>query len=80
MSATGKLLEMIDDAASKVVKRQSPRVRLGTVKTVSAHSLGVMLDGDEAITPTARFCDASVESRVLVVADKTQYYALGVRR
>lgn len=80
MSTTDKFLQTIDNAVTKTIARLCPKVRLGTVKAVSGHVLGVLLDGDERTTPVARFCDAAVGDRVLVIIDGTQYYALGARK
>lgn len=47
------------------------RVRRGTVKEISPHWYGVLVDGDDEAIEIPAACEASVGDRVVIICDGT---------
>lgn len=76
-----QVIDLINEKSAKQVRKIAPSVALGKVRSVSGATAQIVIDGDTEATPVAVFCPGlAAGKRVLVLRDKTQYYAIGVRQ
>ena len=74
-------MDAVDDAAKKKVHEEAPALKLGVVRSVSGSIAQITIDGDGHTTPVTAMCPGlAANKRALLIRDKTQWYAIGVRQ
>lgn len=71
-----KLASTIDGAVKDQIGRIAAHIRLGTVKTVSANTVSVLLDGSILPATMTKGCSCVAGDRVIVLRQGTQFYCM----
>ena len=74
-------IDAMESVAERKVREEAPALKLGVVRSVSGSIAQITIDGDGHTTPVTAMCPGlAANKRALLIRDKTQWYAIGVKQ